>query len=61
MEIRFLTARFCCSIVNPRCYKCEDFELTAEEMHQIEELDTGKSLFFSHHNPEMVEWFMSFV
>ena len=37
------------------------FELTAEEMHQIEELDTGKSLFFSHHNPEMVEWFMSFV
>lgn len=30
-------------------------------MHQIEELDTGKSLFFSHHNPEMVEWFMSFV
>ena len=38
-----------------------DFELTAEEMHQIEELDTGKSLFFSHHNPETVEWFMSFV
>ena len=38
-----------------------DFELTADEMHQIEELDTGKSLFFSHHNPETVEWFMSFV
>ena len=38
-----------------------DFELTAEEMQQIEELDTGKSLFFSHHDPETVEWFMSFV
>lgn len=35
-----------------------DFELTADEMHQIEELDTGKSLFFSHHDPETVSWFM---
>ncbi len=38
-----------------------DFELTADEMHQIEELDTGKSLFFSHHDPETVSWFMSIL
>lgn len=28
-------------------------------MKQIETLDTGKSLFFSHYEPEIVEWFMS--
>lgn len=38
-----------------------DFSLTAEEMQRIEALDTGKSLFFSHHDPETVEWFMSIV
>ncbi len=38
-----------------------DFELTTEEMKQLEALDTGKSLFFSHHDPETVEWFMSIV
>ena len=38
-----------------------DFELTAEEMAEIEGLDTGKSLFFSHHDPATVEWFMSIV
>ena len=38
-----------------------DFELTADEMSRIEELDSGKSLFFSHHDPETVEWFMSIV
>ena len=38
-----------------------DFVLTAEEMAQIEELDTGKSLFFSHYDPETVEWFMTIV
>ena len=32
-----------------------------EEMKQIETLDTGKSLFFSHYSPETVEWFMSIV
>lgn len=35
-----------------------DFELTPEEMHQIETLDTGKSLWFSHYNPVWVEQFM---
>ena len=38
-----------------------DFELTSDEMKQFEALDTGKSLFFSHHDPETVEWFMSIV
>ncbi|MFT8872539.1 MAG: aldo/keto reductase [Sporolactobacillus sp.] len=32
-----------------------DFELTAEEMEKITGLDTGKSLFFSHSDPKMVE------
>ncbi len=38
-----------------------DFTLTAEEMKRIEGLDTGKSLFFSHYDPETVEWFMTIV
>ena len=38
-----------------------DFQLTAEEMARLEELDTGESLFFSHYDPETVEWFMSLV
>lgn len=38
-----------------------DFELTAEEMAKIEQLDDGESLFFSHYDPETVEWFMSIV
>ena len=38
-----------------------DFSLTSDEMQKIEALDTGKSLFFSHHDPETVEWFMSIL
>lgn len=38
-----------------------DFVLTAEEMEKLAALDTGKSLFFSHYDPETVEWFMSFA
>ena len=38
-----------------------DFSLTDEEMKQIEALEKGKSLFFSHYSPETVEWFMSIV
>lgn len=38
-----------------------DFSLTAAETAQIAALDTGKSLFFSHHDPETVSWFMSLV
>ena len=38
-----------------------DFILTEEEMKRIEALDTGESLFFSHYDPETVEWFMSLL
>jgi diketogulonate reductase-like aldo/keto reductase len=33
-----------------------DFELTADQMAAIATLDTGTSLFFDHHDPEMVAW-----
>lgn len=33
-----------------------DFELTGEQMARIATLDTGSSLFFDHHDPEMVKW-----
>ncbi|MBD5516286.1 MAG: aldo/keto reductase [Lachnospiraceae bacterium] len=38
-----------------------DFELTADEMAKVEELDGGESLFFSHYDPKTVEWFMTFA
>ena len=38
-----------------------DFSLNDEEMKEIEALDTGNSLFFSHYDPATVEWFMSLV
>lgn len=38
-----------------------DFTLTSEEMEKIEALDGGESLFFSHYDPQTVEWFMSLV
>lgn len=34
-----------------------DFELTEEDMNSIKALDTSNSLFFSHNDPSMVEWF----
>lgn len=33
-----------------------DFELTKEDMERIASLDTNTSSFFSHRDPEMVEW-----
>lgn len=36
-----------------------DFRLTEEEMRQIENLDGGESLFFSHYDPKTVEWIVS--
>ncbi|MGW6145267.1 aldo/keto reductase [Streptomyces sp. NPDC055140] len=33
-----------------------DFQLTDEQMGQIATLDTGGSLFFDHHDPEIVAW-----
>ncbi len=38
-----------------------DFQLSHDDMATLEALDTGKSLFFSHHDPETVEWFMSIL
>ena len=34
-----------------------DFKLTEEDMNKIKELNTDRSLFFSHYDPNMVEWF----
>jgi len=36
-----------------------DFELTADDMHTIQSLDTKESLFFSHRDPEIVKWLTS--
>ncbi|MER5890785.1 aldo/keto reductase [Streptomyces sp. NPDC001941] len=33
-----------------------DFDLTDEQMAEIATLDTGRSLFFDHHDPEIVAW-----
>ncbi|MCD8054854.1 MAG: aldo/keto reductase [Lachnospiraceae bacterium] len=38
-----------------------DFELDTEDMEKLEALDTARSLFFSHYDPQTVEWFMSVV
>lgn len=35
-----------------------DFNLSDADMAEIAKLDTGKSLFFDHHNPEGVKMFM---
>jgi 2,5-diketo-D-gluconate reductase A len=36
-----------------------DFELTTDEMTRIAALDTGRTLFFDHHDPAMVRWLNS--
>ncbi|MFJ6214877.1 aldo/keto reductase [Streptomyces sp. NPDC092296] len=33
-----------------------DFELSGDELARIAVLDTGETLFFDHHDPEMVAW-----
>lgn len=38
-----------------------DFSLTDEEMERIRALDTAQSSFFSHYDPQTVEWFMTFA
>ena len=35
-----------------------DFELSAHDMASIRELDTARSLFFDHHDPDTVKMFM---
>lgn len=38
-----------------------DFQLSEEEMAEIAALDEEKSSFFSHYDPNMVEWFVNMV
>lgn len=38
-----------------------DFELSAEDMDKIAALDKKESAFFSHCDPNMVEWFGKMV
>ena len=38
-----------------------DFELSKEDMENINKLDTSNSLFFNHQDPKMVEWFDNIV
>lgn len=38
-----------------------DFGLSDDDMKRIEALDTAESLFFSHTDPQTVEWFMSII
>ncbi|MGN0407886.1 MAG: aldo/keto reductase [Bacteroides sp.] len=38
-----------------------DFELTDEDMSEIAALDKKTSSFFSHYDPNMVEWFVKMV
>ncbi len=62
VALRFLTQEDI--VVIPKSVKKErmqqnfdifDFKLTDEEIKEIRALDTGKSLFFSHYDPETVE------
>ncbi len=38
-----------------------DFALSPEDMSRIAALDTAHSSFFSHTDPQMVEWFVKMV
>ena len=38
-----------------------DFELSDDDMKEINELDSGNSLFFNHQDPDMVKWFDEIV
>ena len=38
-----------------------DFSLSDSEMKELEGLDEKESLFFSHYDPKMVEWFYDMV
>lgn len=38
-----------------------DFELSVEDMEKIAALDKKQSAFFSHTDPNMVEWFVNMV
>ncbi len=68
VALRFLTQEGV--IVIPKSVKKErmeqnfdifDFELTEQELDQIRALDTGKSLFFSHQDPETAEMIINLI
>lgn len=42
-------------------FRVFDFALSEEDMNAIAALDKKKSSFFSHRDPEMVEWFVKMV
>ena len=64
--LRWLTQRGV--VVIPKSVRAErmrenldvlDFDLTDKQMTRIAELDTGETLFFDHHDPDMVSWLNS--
>lgn len=68
VALRFLTQEGV--IVIPKSVKKErmaqnlnifDFVLSEEELAEIRALDTGHSLFFSHHDPETVEMIVNYA
>lgn len=38
-----------------------DFKLSEEDMNIIANMDEANSAFFSHYDPNMVEWFVKMV
>lgn len=67
VALRFLTAEGV--VVIPKSIKKErmkenfnifDFELAEDDISQIRALDMGKSLFFSHYDPEFVEFIVNY-
>lgn len=42
-------------------FKVFDFTLAASDMQQIAQLDKKRSVFFSHQDPAMIEWFAKIV
>lgn len=37
-----------------------DFTLDSEDMQRIRQLDLGRSLFFSHYDPQTVKWLVQY-
>ena len=51
----------CCAKLNRKSSEWNhlfDFTLSDDDMKEIAGLDTSKSLFFDHHDPEVVKMFM---
>ncbi len=68
VALRFLTQEGV--VVIPKSVKKErmiqnfnifDFMLTEEELQQIRALDTKQSLFFSHYDPDFVQWLFNYI